>query len=170
MIGELERLEIAETLPINRRRALSCALGLSQRIPGYRGDPLEYGGAIWRILRERGLGDTEIQAAGLAALSPATDPAPAPAPTADPETLPPGVRSGSEAQFETYPGAPADLDRRIAGAALDIARDLGRPVDVPRDLLADYRPDPLTSAAGAEARLQIEIYRRIGEAVRAGEE
>lgn len=166
MIGELEALEIGEALPVNRRRALSCACGLSQGIPGYRGDVYLYGAAVWRALRAAGLADAEIQAAGLAAISPA-DPSPAPAPVADP--LPPGVRAGSEARFDAYPGAPADLDQRIAAAALDLASDRGISIDLPADLIADYRPDPVAPPGGAAARLQIEIYRRIGEIIAAEE-
>ena len=163
MIDELESLEIAEALIINRRRALACACGLSQQIPGYRGDVYTYGAAVWRALREAGLNDTEIQAAGLAAISPPPEAAP------PPEALPPNVRPAASATFDRYPGAPADLDQRIAAAAIDLATDRGVAIDLPQDLMSGYSADPLAPARGAGARLQIEIYRRIGEIIAAEE-
>ena len=65
--------------------------------------------------------------------------------------------------------APADLDQRIVTAALDLASDRGISIDLPADLIADYRPDPVAPPGGAAARLQIEIYRRIGEIIAAEE-
>jgi hypothetical protein len=170
MIGELARLEIAEAMGVNPRRALSCACGLTQGIPGYRGDVLTYGGAVWTALRAQGLPDAQIQAAGLAALQ-GSAPAPAEASAATPAPPPVAATDPVDERpaytFEPYPGAPSDLTQRILRAVQDLGPQFaGQAIEVPRDLMADYRPNPLHDARGRGPRLQMEIYRRLGALIR----
>ena len=67
--------EVARALGTAQERALSACLGLSarslwsatRREPAYRGDPLDYGEAVYEALSDAGWTPTEIVLAGLEA-------------------------------------------------------------------------------------------------------